>query len=280
MHRLSINSKTMMNKRHAVIFGTILFISSGARAESGPVVNGPEKAGNGYALSVGVGGGYGPRYMGSKTYQFAPVILFDAKAPWGLFASSSRGIGYELALPFNFFASAALNYDAGRKARNTQFGQGSDALKGMGDIKGAVLASLTTGYRFGEWGSVDMSVDLPLTARERGITYHLMADATVLNALNDKIAVNAAAHFGSAKYNQTFFGVTPAQSAQSGFPAYMTGGGLYALGTGVEWTHTFSRHWSTTVAGQIMRYTGTASRSPIVKSRFNYQVQGAVNYTF
>ncbi|WP_180735323.1 MipA/OmpV family protein [Paraburkholderia sp. PGU19] len=239
-----------------------------------------ERAGDGYALTLGVGSSFEPRYMGSRTYQFAPAYLFDAKGPWGLFANSSRGIGYELALPSNFYATAALSYDEGRKDRNSKLGHGADSLKGMGDLKGAVLANLSTGYRFGQWGSVNISVDLPLTRREHGAAYHLMTDAVVLNTPYDKITVDAAVHIGSGKYNQSFFGVTSMQSAHSGFPEYMTGGGVYAASTGAEWTHKVSPHWSTTVDGQVMRYTGAALRSPIVTSRSNYLLQGTVNYTF
>ncbi|WP_353190640.1 MipA/OmpV family protein [Pandoraea pnomenusa] len=238
-----------------------------------------QKPESGYEFTIGGGVGVSPRYMGSDEYRVTPALNLALQTPYGVFVGLG-GIGYRLSLAKGFFLSAAISYDDGRKDRAKGLDSGSDKLRGMGDIKGSVFTTLQAGYAIGEIAVVSVAADIPLSNRDRGNVYRFSVDSEVFKAANDTIGVGATAHFASGKYAQTYFGVTPTQSLNSGFRQYSAGGGLYGVSLTANWTHKFTKHWSTNVAGGLMRYTGNASRSPIVFNKTNYQVAATLNYTF
>lgn len=234
---------------------------------------------SGYEFTIGGGVGVSPRYMGSDEYRATPALNLALQTPYGVFVGLG-GVGYRLSLPKGFFLSAAMAYDGGRKDRARGLDSGSNKLRGMGDIKGSVFTTLQAGYAIGDIAVVSVAADVPLSNRDRGNAYRFSVDGDVYRSAADSIAVGAAAHFASGKYAQTYFGVTPTQSLNSGYRQYSAGGGLYGVSLTASWTHKFTRHWSTNVAGGVMRYTGNASKSPIVFNKTNYQAAATLNYTF
>ncbi|WP_242558609.1 MULTISPECIES: MipA/OmpV family protein [Pandoraea] len=236
-------------------------------------------ADSGYEFTIGGGVGYSPRYMGSDEYHATPALNLALQTPFGVFVGLS-GIGYRLSLPAGFFVSAALSYDGGRKDHPKGLDAGSDKLRGMGDIKGSLFTTLQAGYAIGDLAVVSVATDVALTNRDRGNVYRFAVDSVVYQSAADSVGVGAAAHFASGKYAQTYFGVTANQSLNSGYRQYAPGGGLYGVSLTANWTHKFTKHWSTTVAGGVMRYTGNASKSPIVFKKTNYQVAATLDYTF
>ncbi|AJP59457.1 hypothetical protein UC34_05605 [Pandoraea vervacti] len=234
---------------------------------------------SGYEFTIGGGVGYSPRYMGSDEYRATPALNLALQTPFGVFVGLG-GIGYRLTLPAGFFLSAALSYDDGRKEDPKGLDSGSKKLRGMGDIKGSLFTTLQAGYAIGDIAVVSVATDIPLTNRDRGNVYRFAVDGIVYKSAADSVGVGAAAHFASGKYAQTYFGVTANQSLNSGFGQYSPGGGLYGVSLTANWTHKFTKHWSTTVAGGVMRYTGNASKSPIVFNKTNYQVAATLDYTF
>lgn len=236
-------------------------------------------ADSGYEFTVGGGVGYSPRYMGSDEYRVTPALNLALQTPYGVFVGLG-GIGYRLSLPAGFFLSAALSYDGGRKDNPKGLDSGSTKLRGMGDIKGSVFTTLQAGYAIGDLAVVSVATDIPLTQRSRGNVYRFAIDSVLYKSAEDSVGIGATAHFASGKYAQTYFGVTANQSLNSGFAQYAPGGGLYGLSLTANWTHKFTKHWSTTLAGGVMRYTGNAAKSPIVFNKTNYQVAATVDYTF
>ncbi|VVE31705.1 MipA/OmpV family protein [Pandoraea communis] len=234
---------------------------------------------SGYEFTIGGGVGYSPRYMGSDEYRATPALDLALQTPYGVFVGLG-GIGYRLSLPAGFFVSAALSYDGGRKDRAKGGDAGSDKLRGMGDIKGSVFTTLQAGYAIGDLAVVSMATDVPLTHRDRGNAYRFAVDSVLFKSPTDSVGVGATAHFASGKYAQTYFGVSANQSLNSGYRQHAVGGGLYGVSLTANWTHKFTKHWSTTVAGGVMRYTGNASKSPIVFNKTNYQVAATLDYTF
>lgn len=71
----------------------------------------------------------------------------------------------------------------------------------------------------------------------------------------------------SGSFNRTYFGVTPADAAASGLPAYSPGGGLEQLTGWLALIWQLDKHWygGAMVYGQ--RLAGAAADSPIVTQR-------------
>ncbi|MFM0156516.1 MipA/OmpV family protein [Paraburkholderia sediminicola] len=234
----------------------------------------------GYSVTAGFGAAIAPRYLGSSDYQVVPVPYLDVVTPKGIYIDSEKGIGYKWLLPSNFFIDTSINYALGRKDENEAWQSGSNYLKGMGDIPGALITTITAGYRLGTVGDVTLSANLPLTDRSRGETYRLGFDYIALQIGRDRLSTSAEADFGSSKYNQTFFGVDASQSADTAFPEYGVGSGLYAVRAGVTWEHQFNKHWSLSASQQITNLTGHAVNSPIVQRRVSLSTDALVGYTF
>lgn len=70
--------------------------------------------------------------------------------------------------------------------------------------------------------------------------------------------------FATSRYMQTYFGVTPAESAANGLvPAYRADGGVHSAGAIVAASYRWSPQWAVTVYGKWERLAGSAGKSPI-----------------
>ena len=80
-----------------------------------------------------VGGAYVPRYSGSDESVAVPVFGFGVRSPYGIFLNTDHGLGWET----NTMGSTFRIYvgpSASRKDHKKGL-EGSNALRGMGDIK-------------------------------------------------------------------------------------------------------------------------------------------------
>lgn len=234
----------------------------------------------GYSVAAGLGATLAPRYLGSSSYQVMPVPYLNVTTPVGIYIDSLKGVGFKWALPANLFIDTSVNYAFGRKDEDEALQGGSDYLKGMGDIPGALVTTVTAGYRLGALGAVTLSADVPLTNRSRGEDYRVGFRYVVFQMGRDRLSTMAEADFGSSKYNQTFFGVDAAQSARTPFAQYDAGSGIYAVRVGLTWEHRFDRHWSLSATQQLTSLTGDAVDSPIVQRRVSLATDALIGYTF
>lgn len=235
---------------------------------------------DGYDVTVGAGIDLAPRYLGSNEYYFLPVPLLNVTTPSGVYIGTTSGVGYKLDLPHNFYIDSSLNYAVGRKDTNETFESGSDALRGMGDVPNALVATVTAGYRFASVGSVSVAADVPLSNRSIGDSWRVAFEVPMLVTASDVLTTKTAVHLGSATYNQTQWGVNASQSATSGFRQYSPGGGINAVDLGLTWVHLLNRKWSVTTSGQVTRLVGDAGGSPIVQRRVSLNVATIVGYKF
>ena len=235
---------------------------------------------DGYDVMLGAGIDLAPRYLGSNEYHFVPVPYLSVTTPSGIYVDTTRGVGYKLDLPHNFYIDGVLNYVTGRKDTNETLESGSDALRGMGDIPNALFATVTAGYHFASLGSVSLAADMPLSNRSVGDAWRIAFEAPVLVSGSDVLTTKTEVHVGSATYNQTMWGVNASQSAASGFRQYSSGGGFNAVDFGLTWVHSFDRHWSVTTSGQVTRLVGDAGDSPIVERRVSVNIATLVGYKF
>jgi MipA family protein len=238
----------------------------------------PAQAENTYTFTLG--GGFTPRYQGSKEYRGVVAPGFSAEFGNGWFISTMDGAGYHLDLPHGTFVSAAINYAGGRKDSN-RFGEdGSDYLKGMGNIPGSVILSVQAGVKvFGE-NQLSVTLDTPLTHTTRGVSGHVDLAVPLFKSAQHLIVVTGTVHAGSGRYTQTFYGVTDAQSMSSRFRPYSTKGGVDSTSMGLAWTYDVSKHWSVTSTAGVTRLLGDYGNSPIVQSKTNYYGFAAVSYRF
>lgn len=219
-------------------------------------------------LSVSAGAAYASRYAGSARSQATPIVGVDYQMANGFFASSLRGIGYQTGTGI-FQFSGALGYRPGRddQDRNGFTNRGDATLRGMGDVDGSATATLGATAMLSERISVNLNLETPLSKRENGTVLSAAVNANLLRAQSDQLTATLSASAANRDYMQTWFGVTAAQSARTGFRAYAPKAGADQVGVSLAWTHLVGAHWSFTGSVSETSLVGDARDSPLTRRR-------------
>jgi len=216
----------------------------------------------GDSLMLGAGVAYMPEYAGADKSRVRALPFIERTYDSGVFLSTLRGVGYQTTIE-GFNLSGALTYGGGRKDHKTTF-SGSDALRGMGDIEGSAQAVLGVSYTLGTVG-LSLGTTQNLAHREYGATYTLGASMPLYTSASDQIGLSASATYGDDKHMQTYYGVTAAQSALSGYRIYSAKGGFENAGVSVSWHHVIDKNWSIRSAAGYTRLLTNAGDSPLTQ---------------
>ncbi|PMQ04484.1 hypothetical protein DyAD56_14580 [Dyella sp. AD56] len=229
---------------------------------------------------VGGGVAYLPRYAGSNEYRVTPLVDASFTFHNGFFIDGTQGAGFRFRLTDYLFVTTSAGMDPGRKDQDDVARPGSDFLKGMGDIKPSVLANVGFGVKIGQRADIGLIASKSMNHADYGMSYHLTGHVLAWSGARDSIDLNAALHYGNDKYNQTYFGVTSVQAANTHFQRFLPGAGLNAAAAGVTWTHRFGEHWMTRFSAEGAHYLKDVADSPIVQKRTGYLASASVDYRF
>ncbi|EPB4205335.1 MipA/OmpV family protein [Yersinia enterocolitica] len=229
-------------------------------------------------FTVGMGAQSAPRYSGSdqRHWLVAPVIQARDGA---FFFDSLKGVGYDLQADNGLYLEHSLGYSLGRTDKNSTWRDGSNKLKGMGNIDATMNTALAVGWSATPWLSFEGKATLPLTD---GQGVHYQTSVTVLPVQNDTdtVALQSAALFGDRRYMNTFYGVSREQSSRSDFAPYQSAGGFYGVDSSLTWSHQFTSHWGGVVSADYTWLDDKAGNSPIVVKRGGTTYNFGVLYTF
>ncbi|MBW1212134.1 MipA/OmpV family protein [Pantoea allii] len=234
------------------------------------------------ALTLGGGANVTPRYSGSDKSRVTTAMVLDYTMANGFFASSTRGIGYGNNIG-KFDYNAALSYRAGRKDHDVDsdsLSDGSDYLRGMGDVKGSALGVFGLGYRVADWLNLQLQAEVPFSERNNGAALHFGINSPLYTSPNNTVTLALTGSWGTDKYMQTYYGVSASQSAASRFTRYDAGAGVYAWSMNLDWTHKFNEDWSVVAAAGVTQLTGDAHNSPIVQRKTSPTGSLLVTYRF
>jgi len=222
-----------------------------------------------------------PAYDGSGSQEtdLVPVIRYYGQP---LFARTTQGIlegGLHWQLGSGVSGGFQLSYDEGRKSSESAFlterGFTDDIDPG---------ASLGAHLEWdGQLGPAPVGVLLRYRQSldsERGALADLRFNVGVYGSGGATLVVFTEATWGSSDANNSFYGVTPAQSAASGFAAYAPGSGLRNVSLGLIGGYDLSRHWSLIATVQQRWLQGDAAQSPLVESRQNTYANAGIAYRF
>ncbi|CZX79105.1 TPA: MipA/OmpV family protein [Enterobacter hormaechei subsp. hoffmannii] len=233
-------------------------------------------------LTLGGGVDVAPRYSGSDKSRVTAAQVVDYAMANGFFISTTRGLGYGNRVG-NLDYSAALSYRAGRKDRDVSsdsIASGSDYLRGMGDIKGSAVVVPGLGYRVTDWLNVQLQAEVPVSERDNGEAVHFGIASPLYTSPENSVTLALTGSWGSSKYMQTYYGVSAAQSAASGFARHDAGSGIYAYSLNLDWTHKLTSRWSLLAAAGVTQLTGEAGDSPIVQRKTSPVGSLKVTYSF
>jgi outer membrane protein len=95
-----------------------------------------------------------------------------------------------------------------------------------------------------------------------------------------RVSLSAGVGIVNARYNDSYFGVTPEEAGRSRFHAYQPGGGVQDLHLGARWNWVLSPSWMLSSTLQAKRLLGDAGDSPLTERSTNLTVSTAFAYRF
>jgi outer membrane scaffolding protein for murein synthesis (MipA/OmpV family) len=230
-----------------------------------------EEAGGGFRASLGLGVGYVPDFEGADNYELSPLPIVDLRYG-NFFLSSAQGLGYTILRTDNFSLAPAVSYIPGRDESDSRL------LAGMGDVDGGFAAGGLMGFYTGPF-SVLMDLKFGVGALE-GSTVGLGAyySPPMSGPLSARIGLGT--QYASSDYNQARFGVTPAQSARSGYAAYDPGAGIKHYSLSGTLTYDLTEMINLGFFGEYRVLAGPAADSPLVKAGSENQLRTGMSIGF
>lgn len=235
-------------------------------------------------LTVGGGVGFQPKYEGSDEYEAVPLPMFRLEWNDLLFLSPGEGLGAKLEVYEGLEVSASVGYDGGRDEGD------SSALRGLGDIDGAVAANFGVEYEVGfltpfaevtkHLGGTDgveadfgVKAMVPLSGFSRGTR---QGDEPNGPALEFGIS----AQWADDDYMEEYFGVSGVQSSRSGLSRFTAESGFKSVGAEVGLMVPFAKRWSFNAMLEYSRLLSDAADSPIVKDENQFSGGLFIGYKF
>jgi outer membrane scaffolding protein for murein synthesis (MipA/OmpV family) len=117
----------------------------------------------------------------------------------------------------------------------------------------------------------------------RGWAGEVSADYVLRDRDDWLLSIGPRVTLADAKYHRAWYGITPADSAASGLPGYVPGGGVESVGVTIGYLRQLDRHWGIATYGSYYRLVGDAAASPYVRtagSRNQPWLGLALSYTF
>lgn len=259
------------SRAQLLAFALLALSSTLAHAQDGPPPGwvGPPP---GWSGGVLLGAARAPLFEGSRDSRSQPVLGAEVtyrSATLGSVAMGSRGLQWTVVQRPEFSAGVGLAVDPGRidngerKLTPLGYRPGSDSLRGLGEIRATPVLQAFGSYTLG-------GLSLTSTAR-RATGSHEGAQIDLGLSLPWKIdahttlSIAPSATWADRRFMQAFFGVTPAQSAASGYTVFEGGAGLKSSQLALDFDMALSRYWYINAVLQAKRLQGDAADSPIVQ---------------
>ena len=230
-------------------------------------------------VTVGAAAQVAPRYAGANRTRLQPVPVLVVQRGV-LFLDTTRGVGVQFQTNWGLYGSQSMFYDLGRLQRDSDWRPGDRRLAGMGDVRRSLTTRSLLVQDLGHGLSASIEAEFALRDGARRNRYRTGVEYEVLNAGRERMTLDVDALWGDRRYNQAYFGVTPAQAASSRFAAFKTGGGLYAGSVAATWEHRFDAHWTGSLELRGTHYVDNAAHSPVVERRNPVSAALAATYTY
>lgn len=215
-----------------------------------------------FSVDLGLGAASGPSYPGAEEAEVSPWIIWR-NAGFGP-VGQAPAQGFSIAPSFGTVGERDSADDA--------------ALTGLDDIDRAYELGLRVSYGAGPvtaYGSVRRGF-----GGHEGVTGQL--GAKYRTDLSDRVTLWSGAdlRYGNAEYNDTYFGVTPAESVTSDLPVTTTGGGVNQAAITFEARYALSD--TTALLGEVRygKLVGDAADSPIVQDEYQPSLRLGITRRF
>lgn len=147
----------------------------------------------------------------------------------------------------------------------------------MGDIRFTPEAGLFFNRRFAPW-----YVSSGISTGSHGTHAELGGGMGFPISAADRLRMGVNLNWGDTRYNQTYFGVTPAQAAASGnvLTVYNAGAGIKDYALTANWLHSYDKKWFSSAGLSYKWLTGSALYSPLTQRSSAGSVNFLLGYRF
>ncbi len=226
-------------------------------------------------VTLGGGAVVEPRYEGSKHYILNP-IPFVAIRYDNLLSVGIDGIRWNVIHANGFHIGPLLSYSGGRVAGDDEL------LRNLDDVQGSINAGAFATYRLGHFEFLAQAQQAVLHEHNGlfgkiGATYQ---EPFPLFGRKAVLELGPQIEFANRQYENTWFGITPAESMRSGLREYSPGAGVKDVGVQSSLTLQYSQHILFRGVFNIKELVGDAADSPLTTSKTQLFVGFGAGYRF
>ena len=210
---------------------------------------------------VGAAAIAGRMYQGSSERRILLVPLLDYQWKSGWFAGTTNGLGYNFSRRPDMDYGVRLTADLGRSESR------STALRGLGNVDARPEIGVFYNYSLSPSLALTSSLRYGSGNDRNGMVVDVGAAYSMVLAPQWRLGLGVTATVANANYMQSYFGVTPAQSARSGYAPYTASAGLRDLRASAALTYSVTPRIAITTALSASSLQGDAKDSPITRKR-------------
>ena len=215
-----------------------------------------------------------PKYTGADDRRLAAYPMFDAQWKNGAFFSAVSGLGY------NFSKDPSVQYGLRLSLEAARDESRSGKLRGLGDVNTAIETGGFFNYNIHQNYSLASSIRYGSGTDHNGLQVSFGGRATTLLSPQHRLSASIGANWANTAYMQSYFGVSPSQSAISGYAQYTPSSGISDIKLGATWHWSIDSNWSLTTGASVTRLNGDAGRSPFVFQKNPVTIFSAATYRF
>ena len=227
---------------------------------------GAQEISNSWKFRVGIGAINQPRFPGSSEKRTRVLPFIGIEYGRVFFGAAGDGIPAGLGAYLYRDSRWTLGIGLGQDLTKPRKEADSPRLQGLGDIDSTPLGAIFATGRW-TWFAVRTSVVSDVGGKDEGTRASLDLEARLRLSDTISLAAGPGATWADRKYQQTFFGITKAQSSASGLDTYMVGSGVNNLRFSVSMDIHLNRRWNFGTRLTMTALNGEAEKSPITESR-------------
>ena len=234
-----------------------------------------------WRITVGPSYSYQPKYQGSQHYESEPGLNFEIRYHERLYLSTGEGLGYDVFRGRNYRAGLGLTYDLGRRHNTSE-------LNGLHKVDAAPQFRV-----YGEYVlrpkimDHEFPVILSLTMYRAiggydGFNADVGAYIPVAGSAENRwcVFLGTSINFADKDTLQAYFGVTPLESAASGYRVYHPKNSFRSHGAGIDAGWYFTEHWLISGSVGWKWLIDDAAHSPYVFQKWQFTSDLSLGYTF
>jgi outer membrane scaffolding protein for murein synthesis (MipA/OmpV family) len=185
-----------------------------------------------------------------------------------------RGLAADLVRSDRLRVNLALRIDRGRASND------SAALSGLENVRSTVRGRLIVTRSFDTGVSATLGTSVDLLARGGGTLVDIGLGKSFPLAPKASWSVGVGATAASRRYMQSYFGITPQQAVNTGYPEYAPASGWRDASASLGTRREFGNRWIGYAGYSRSRLLGPALDSPLTQRPSSWAVNGGVAWRF